>query len=57
MKIDTNDFLLLFLVILAFLAFILYRCLDKFIHSEEKMRDEQGGEHKMMMPVNVQKWF
>lgn len=50
MKIDTNDFLLLFLVILAFLAFILYRCLDKFIHSEEKIKHEQWEEDKMIMP-------
>ena len=42
--------LLLILVRLAFLAFVVYRCLDNFIHSEEKIKHEQWEEEKMIVP-------
>ena len=43
--------LLLFIfIILAFIAFLLHRCLDKFIHLEEKIKQEQWEEERMIMP-------
>ena len=39
--------LLFIFVILAFLAFFLHRCLDKFIHSEEKIKQERTSLEKV----------
>ena len=42
--------LLFIFVILAFLAFLLHRWLDKFSHSEENIKQEQWEEERMIMP-------
>ena len=42
--------IVLIIVLLAVMAFILYRCLDKYIHSEEKIKHDQWEDEKMIMP-------